>query len=134
MYQVAQGIVTVAAVLTFVGCTVAHNPNEEADRLQQLDEATGHPLAHVPGLPVSDEASNSCIEAFMATKGAFDGPDVMDETLQTCGDVPEWAYAFMTVGGLSAKAGERPLVTSLEVACYGKTSVVCRDGQERGLL
>ncbi len=134
MHQVIRGIVTVVSVFTLADCTAAHNPNEEADRLQQLDEATGHPLAHMPGLPVSDEASDSCIEAFEAAKGAADGPDLMDETLETCGDVPEWAYALMTVGGLSTKAGERPLVTSLEVACYEKTLVVCRDGQERGLL
>ena len=63
-----------------------------------------------------------------------DSPDLMDGTLTDCADVPEWAYALMTVGGMAAKPGERPLLMSLELVCDGKSGPVCDDGHARGLL
>lgn len=122
-------------VLALTGCAPAHDPAEAARKLQQLDEAVGHPLAHMPGLPISDRASDECLAAMAKVRDIPDDQTLHDETLSVCVDVPEWAYALYTQGDGLVKPEERPLVMTLETVCRGKAGLrVCDDGRHRGII
>lgn len=116
--------VALASVM-FVACS-SHDPVEEAESEQRMDEARGGVLAHAPGLVIGDRASDECMEMMQRSADGDESADV--ETVTACEDVPEWSYALREVGGIGLRPRTRPLATTLDTVCeVAGPAPVCDD-------
>ena len=113
------------ASVVFAACS-SHDPVEEAESAQHIDEALERPLAHAPGLVIGDRASDECMEMMQRSADGDESADV--KTVTACEDVPEWSYALPEVGGIGLRPRTRPLATTLDTVCeVAGPAPVCDD-------